>query len=130
MSYVVSLGFYLVLLTFILYCFYGWVSRKVLTMLKNKGSGLYRDRPYEKLHSYIYGGKEVNPAVVVPAGGVLAPINLPPVPVAPDPVNVSSVLGSDPFGNDIILSGKEREILLYLLGVSGAGKTTMLLNLI
>ncbi len=40
------------------------------------------------------------------------------------------VLGSDPSGNDIVLDEKEREKLLYLLGVSGAGKSTMFLNLI
>ena len=65
--------------------------------------------------SDIYGKKEVKPvenASIIPA----------PVPAARAGREVSSILGSDPFGNDIILSGEQRKRLLYLLGVSRAWK--------
>ena len=92
-------------------------------MLVGKGSSFYQDRSYRKLLEHVYKKEKVKPvenAPLIPA----------PVLAARAPVNVSSILGSDPFGNDIILSGEQRERLLYLLGISGAGKSTMLINLI
>jgi len=42
----------------------------------------------------------------------------------------SSVLGVDPFNNKIRISREERRKSLYILGATGTGKSTLLLNLI